>query len=53
MTVISVNRVVDKNRIIEKTEGQGGGEAQGDTDPRKQQRYKLGIDSFKLCPDLY
>jgi hypothetical protein len=33
--VIPVNRVVDKKRIMEKMEGQGGGEAQRVTDPKK------------------
>jgi hypothetical protein len=33
MPVILVNRVVDNKRIIEKIEGQGGGEAQGVADP--------------------
>jgi hypothetical protein len=34
MPVIPVNRVVDKNRIIGKIEGQGGGEAEGVADPK-------------------
>jgi hypothetical protein len=35
MPVITVNRKVDTNRIMEKMEGQGGGEAQGVADPKK------------------
>jgi hypothetical protein len=34
MLVILVDKVVDKNRIIGKIEGQGGGEAQEVADPR-------------------
>jgi hypothetical protein len=33
MSVVPVIKVVDPKRIIEKMEGQGGGEAQGGTDP--------------------
>jgi hypothetical protein len=36
MPVIPVNRVVDPKRIIKKTEGQEGGEAQGVADPKKE-----------------
>jgi hypothetical protein len=35
MPVIPVNRVVDMKRIMEKREGQGGGEAQGVADPKR------------------
>jgi hypothetical protein len=35
MPVIPVNKVVDPKRIIGKMEGRGGGEAQGDADPKK------------------
>jgi hypothetical protein len=35
LPVILVNKVVDPKRIIGKMEGQGGGEAQGVTDPKK------------------
>jgi hypothetical protein len=35
MPVIPVNNMVDRNRIIGKMEGQGGGEAQGVADPKK------------------
>jgi hypothetical protein len=34
--VILVKKVVDPKRIIGKTEGRGGGEAQGVADPNKQ-----------------
>jgi hypothetical protein len=40
MLVIPFNNVVDMKRIIEKTEGQGGGEAQGVADP-KNLHFKL------------
>jgi hypothetical protein len=45
MLVIPVNKVVDpKRRIIGKMEGQGGGEAQGVADPKKQkQTYKINL----------
>jgi hypothetical protein len=36
MPVISVDRVVNKIRIIGKMEGRGGGEAQGVADPPKR-----------------
>jgi hypothetical protein len=35
MSVIPVNRVVDKKTVTRKNEGQGGGEAQGADDPLK------------------
>jgi hypothetical protein len=35
MPVITVNKVVDTKRKIQKMEGQGGGEAQGVADPNK------------------
>jgi hypothetical protein len=38
MLVISVDRVVDKKRIIVKMECQGGGEAQWVADPKKLQK---------------
>jgi hypothetical protein len=38
MPVIPVNKVVDPKRIIEKMEGQGGGEAQGVANPPKRRR---------------
>jgi hypothetical protein len=34
MLVIPVDRVVDKKRMIGKMEDRGGGEAQGDADPK-------------------
>jgi hypothetical protein len=38
LPVILVNKVVDPKRIIGKMEGQGGGEAQGVADPKKNSR---------------
>jgi hypothetical protein len=36
MPAIPVDRVVDKKIIIGKMEGQGGGESQGVSDPKKE-----------------
>jgi hypothetical protein len=51
MPVISVNGMVDKERIIQKMEGQGGGDAQGVTDPKNivYIKYHSSADHKAAC----
>jgi hypothetical protein len=42
-----VNKVVDPKRIIGKMEGQGGGEAQGVADPKKEKKKRPS--PFSAC----
>jgi hypothetical protein len=56
MPVIPVNRAVDPKRIIRKMEGLGGGEAQVDADPKKNDNcylaftYVIQTRSFSNIP---
>jgi hypothetical protein len=58
MPVIPINRVVDKERVIGKMEGLGGGEAQGAADkiPKSvlniQKRRSISFRPLRLGPNV-